>query len=47
MSGFITQVEVEANRELIVDMWGESFYDFLQTCDCPTFLDALTQFGIL
>lgn len=45
MSGFITKVECEANRQYIVDTWGESFYLACLAAVGETFLSLLVKEG--
>ena len=46
MSGFITQVEVKQNQQLIIETWGEEFYlACLSAEDGTTFLGLLMSYG--
>jgi hypothetical protein len=43
MSGFITKVEVEANRDLIIEAWGLDFYNACLKAEGETFLSLLAK----
>jgi len=44
MSGFITKAECIANRELIIEQWGEAFYAAcLEAPEGSTFLGLLME----
>ena len=45
MSGFITKVEVEANKDFIVETWGEDFYIACLQAEGKTFLGLLAELG--
>lgn len=45
MSGFITKVECEANKQFIIDTWGEEFYNKCLDCVGQTFLGLLCAEG--
>lgn len=45
MSGFITKVECELNREFIVSTWGEEFFLTCLDCEGTTFLALLVREG--
>jgi len=45
MSGFITKVECEANREFLVDTYGEDFYTACLAAEGTTFLALLMEHG--
>ena len=47
MSGFITKIEVEANKALIVEMWGVDFYAACLLAEGTTFLALLVEHGKL
>jgi len=43
MSGFITQNEVEANKQFIVETWGEDFFALCMQSEGTTFLALLVE----
>jgi hypothetical protein len=45
MSGFITKIEVEANKQFIVETWGIEFFKLCMESEGKTFLQVLTEFG--
>lgn len=45
MSGFITKPEVIGNRELIVEFYGESFYNACLEAEGETYLSLLVKHG--
>lgn len=45
MSGFITKIEVEANKEFIVASYGVEFYDACLQAEGQTFLGLLMKLG--
>ena len=49
MGGFITELEVVANKRLIITSYGQEVYDYCLTQAKPneTFLSVLVRFGIL
>jgi hypothetical protein len=47
MGGFITKAEVEANRQFIVDTWGERVYNACMNAEGSTFLAVLVECGVL
>lgn len=48
MTGFITQKEVEENRDFIVATWGEEVYNAcMNAAEGTTFLGLLTELGAI
>lgn len=45
MSGFITKIEIEANKEFIVTTYGIEFYDACLAAEGQTFLGLLIKLG--
>lgn len=45
MSGFITKIEVQDNRDYIVSTWGEEFYAACLQAEGETFLSLLIKFN--
>ena len=45
MSGFITKIECEANRDFIVETWGAEFYAACLASEGKTFLGLLAEFN--
>lgn len=45
MSGFITKVEVEANKEWIIETYGKEFYAACLEAEGETFLGLLVKYN--
>ena len=45
MSGFITKIELEQNRDWVVETYGQDFYDACLTAEGETFLGMLVKCG--
>ena len=41
MGGFIRKPEIERERELILELWGEAFYQAALESSCSSFLEFL------
>ena len=44
MSGFITKIEVQENREWMVETYGQEFYDACLLAEGQTFLGMLVKY---
>jgi len=47
MSGLITKVEVEENREFIISTWGEEFYAACLVSEGKTFLGLMIEMRVI
>jgi len=47
MSGFITKVEVEENKEFIVATWGNEFYVACLASEGKIFLGLMIEMGVI
>ena len=45
MSGFITKIELEQNRDWVVETYGQDFYDACLMAEGETFLGMLIKYG--